>query len=443
MRIKDIDILNFKGFQNETIHFNGNLTVVIGNNTAGKTTLLKAIQVGLGAYLQSLSKLPGGTPYRRNFSSLDRFLKFDPVLRDYLPNTDKPRITIHAEFPITNIVRDNCADISYSSVCWYREFVGNYTTHTRACAGELIDMVHNMENSRIESHNGTVYPLILSFGAKRTSDSQVKIISKVNERASKIEKAYKFALHDKVDFEGAMEWLKRYDKNIKDKKEFEGTRDAFYDALQTAIPALSEIDFDNGEIEAVVHVTGREPSRHHFSYMSDGLQSMINIVAEIAHRCIELNGFLGKNAIKYTPGIVLIDEIDLYLHPHWQKHVLQDLMNAFPMIQFVVSTHSPFIVQSLKEGQLISFDDDVRTSGEPFREGLEDIVGDRMGLKQDIRSKRFNKMVHLASQLFEAVDNGKANKDELKAKLNLLESEFSDDPAYLALVRTEYKARQK
>ena len=54
MRIKDINIVNFKGFQNETVVFNGNLTVVIGNNTAGKTTLLKAIQVGLGAYLQSL-----------------------------------------------------------------------------------------------------------------------------------------------------------------------------------------------------------------------------------------------------------------------------------------------------------------------------------------------------------------------------------------------------
>ncbi len=50
MKIKEINIVNFKGFQNETVRFNGNLTVVIGNNTAGKTTLLKALQVGLIAY---------------------------------------------------------------------------------------------------------------------------------------------------------------------------------------------------------------------------------------------------------------------------------------------------------------------------------------------------------------------------------------------------------
>ena len=443
MRIKDINIVNFKGFQNETVVFNGNLTVVIGNNTAGKTTLLKAIQVGLGAYLQSLKQLPGGAPYRRNFSSLDKFMRFDKELRDYIPNEEKPRITINADFPITQALCDNCPKVSFIPVHWYREFAGNYTTHTRACAGELIDAVHQMESLRYDEKQESVYPLVLAFGAKRTSDSQAKSTSNVKERASRIEKAYKFALHDKVDFEGAMEWLKHYDKDIKDKKEFEGTREAFFEALQTAIPALSEIDFDEGEIEAVVTVTGHTPSRHHFSYMSDGLQSMINIVSEIAHRCIELNGCLGHNAVKMTPGVVMIDEIDLYLHPHWQKHVLQDLTKAFPMIQFIVSTHSPFIVQSLQEGQLVSFDDNVLTSGEPFREGLEDITSERMGLQQDIRSKRFNEMVDVATRLFEAADNGSANKDELKAKLDEIEAEFSDDPAYLALIRTELKAKVK
>lgn len=443
MRIKNINIVNFKGFQNETVVFNGNLTVVIGNNTAGKTTLLKALQVGLGAYLQSLKKLPGGTPYRRNFSSLDRFLRFDEDLRDYVPNKDKPRITINADFPVTQSSDINCPKVSFIPITWYREFAGNYTTHTRACAGELMDAVHRMEDLRNEEKQESVYPLVLSFGAKRTSDSQVKSNSKGKERVSRIEKAYKFALHDKVDFEGAMEWLKYYDKNIRDKKEFEGTKEAFFETLNVAIPALSEIDFDKGEIEAVVSVTGHTPSRHHFSYMSDGLQAMINIVSEIAHRCIELNGFLGADAVRMTPGVVMIDEVDLYLHPHWQKHVLQDLTKAFPMIQFIVSTHSPFIVQSLQEGQLVSFDDDVLTSGEPFREGLEDITSERMGLKQDIRSKRFNEMVDVASRLFEATDNGSADKEKLKMLLDEIEAEFSDDPAYLALIKTELKAKQK
>ena len=443
MNIKEIKIVNFKGFQKKTISFNGNLTVVIGNNTAGKTSLLKALQVGLGAYLQSLTQLPGGIQFRRNFSLSDRFMAFDPNLRDYLPNKERTRIEISAEFPVTSTGSDHTPEVSMVPITWCREFTGAKTTHTRACAGMLIDRVHEMEHRRNDLGLPSIYPLVLSLGSKRTSDNQIKTAVKTKERASKIEKAYKYALHDRIDFLGAMEWLKHYDKYIRDKKEFEGTREAFIEALETAIPSLREIDIDNGEIEAIVNISGHAPTRHHFSYMSDGLQSMINIVSEIAHRCIELNGFLGKDVIKKTPGVVMIDEIDLYLHPHWQKHVLHDLMKAFPMIQFVVSTHSPFIIQSLKEGQLVSFDEDVTTSGDPFREGIEDISSDRMGLKDEIRSKRFNEMVETATRFFEAVDSGASNANELKAQLDQIEAEFSDDPAYLATIRMEYKARQK
>jgi predicted ATP-binding protein involved in virulence len=79
-------------------------------------------------------------------------------------------------------------------------------------------------------------------------------------------------------------------------------------------------------------------------------------VAEIAHRCIELNGFLGEKAVRMTPGLVMIDELDLYLHPRWQKHILEDLQRAFPLIQFIVSSHSPFIIQSVRSRNLITLD---------------------------------------------------------------------------------------
>ena len=263
------------------------------------------------------------------------------------------------------------------------------------------------------------------------------------ERQQRIEKAYKAALDsDQVDFAGALDWLRRYDKSLKDGKEFEGTREAFYQALSTAIPTLSEIDIDNDEIEAVVSIPGKTPERHHYSYMSDGLKSMINIVSEIAYRCIELNGFLGYNAVNYTPGVVLIDEVDLYLHPIWQKTVLRDLMAAFPNIQFIVTTHSPFIVQSLRQGELISFDNDAYTEGIPDMEGLEDIASGRMGMANEIRSKRYNEMVDIASEYFKELDEGDpAKAASLKERLTEIEAEFSDDPAYVALIKAEYNAK--
>lgn len=426
-----------------TVPFYRNMTVVIGNNTAGKTTLLKALQVGLGAYLQSLSILPGGAAFRRNFSKLDRYKPFVPEKKSYIPNKENPSIKITANCTIT-AYRGQEIESESSEISWCREFIKeSYTSHTRKSAGQIMDYADKLMTLRREEGTNVVYPLVLSFGARRTEDSQYKTVKTVKERLSREEIAYKMALHDKVDYDGAKDWLKRYDKNIRDNKEYEGTREAFFAALQTAIPALSEIDFDDNEIEAVVTVTGHKPSRHHFSYMSDGLQSTINIVSEIAHRCIELNGFLGLDAVVKTPGVVIIDEVDLYLHPHWQRHILKDLSKAFPLIQFIVSTHSPFIVQSLDRDQLISFDENVNTQGEPCKEGLEDIVAMRMGMEQELRSRKYQKMVKAAESLFNAIDSNLENQEQLRERLVELEAEFSDDPAYLALVRSEVKSKNK
>ena len=442
MKIKKIHMLNFKGFEDKEIQFNGNLTVAIGNNTAGKTTLLQAVQIGLGAYLQSLRSLRGGKAFRRNFVESDRFLRYDNDKKDYFPNAELPRISIEAEFTET-IGNGNHIELHTRPIHWYREFTkSGSTTHNVACAGELIEAVSKLEKQRESIDGHSVLPIVLSFGTNRI-DAQVKTIRKTKERQQRIEKAYKAALADnRVDFASALDWLRRYDKNIRDEREFVGTRDAFYEALTLAIPSLSEVDIDNGEIEAVVSIKGKTPERHHYSYMSDGLKSMINIVSEIAYRCIELNGFLGKDTIKKTPGVVLIDEVDLYLHPKWQQHVLDDLKKAFPNIQFIVTTHSPFIVQSLKEGELISFDENTSIDGAPYKEGLEDIASGRMGMENEIRSKRFNEMVSIATAYFKELDEGDPkNASELKDKLNQIEAEFSDDPAYVALIKMEYNSK--
>lgn len=441
MKIESIEITNFRGFEYQKIPLNKDICVVIGNNTAGKTTLLKALQIGLGAFLQSMNSLPGGQAYLRNFSAIDVLKKYDNDKKDYLLRGN-PNIHLEAQVYSNDYENGVLKTSSFDHISWTRKFKGTKTSHTQQDVGQLIDFVQRMEQHRNEAKHNAVLPLLLSFGAKRTSDSQLHNRGKAKERLSRVAKAYKLALHDKVDYEGAQNWLKHYDKDIADGKEFEGTREAFFDALQKAIPALSEIDFDRGEIEAVVSVTGHEPSRHHLSYMSDGLQSMVNIVSEIAHRCIELNGFLGVNAVSATPGVVIIDEVDLYLHPRWQRHVLKDLHKAFPKIQFIVSTHSPFIVQSLDNNDcLVTFDNDVLIGGEPFREGLEDIAQDRMGLKQEIRSRKFEEMERAAEEFFEALDNNSDNINVLKSNLDRLEAEFSDNPAYMALIRSEFKSR--
>ncbi len=90
-----------------------------------------------------------------------------------------------------------------------------------------------------------------------------------------------------------------------------------------------------------------------FNYLSDGYRNMVAMLADISYRAIRLNPHLEQDAAKKTKGIVLIDELDMHLHPKWQRRIVQDLQNAFPDMQFIATTHSPFILQSLESGQVI------------------------------------------------------------------------------------------
>lgn len=93
---------------------------------------------------------------------------------------------------------------------------------------------------------------------------------------------------------------------------------------------------------------------HHEQYgelpvalLSDGIRNMIGMVADIAFRATKLNPQLGAEASTETPGVVLIDEVDMHLHPEWQQVVLQNLITAFPSLQFIVTTHSPQVLTSI------------------------------------------------------------------------------------------------
>ena len=81
--------------------------------------------------------------------------------------------------------------------------------------------------------------------------------------------------------------------------------------------------------------------------LSDGIRSILAMVGDIAYRCVKLNPHLGHQAAFETPGVVMIDEVDMHLHPGWQQMVLGQLQAAFPKIQFIVSTHSPQVISSI------------------------------------------------------------------------------------------------
>ncbi|WP_157817610.1 AAA family ATPase [Candidatus Thiodictyon syntrophicum] len=86
--------------------------------------------------------------------------------------------------------------------------------------------------------------------------------------------------------------------------------------------------------------------------LSDGQRNMIAMAGDIAYRCVRLNPHLAARAPLETDGIVLIDEIDMHLHPQWQQVVVGNFQEAFPRIQFISATHSPQVLTSIHQGNI-------------------------------------------------------------------------------------------
>ncbi len=121
------------------------------------------------------------------------------------------------------------------------------------------------------------------------------------------------------------------------------------------------------------------------SQLSDGVKNMLAMVADIAYRCALLNGHLGQWAAVSTQGIVMIDEVDMHLHPSWQQTVLGSLTQAFPNIQFIVTTHSPQVLSTVhrenirllgtnEAGQMTVSEPLADSYGEPSNDVLQAIM---------------------------------------------------------------------
>ena len=88
------------------------------------------------------------------------------------------------------------------------------------------------------------------------------------------------------------------------------------------------------------------------SFLSDGIRNTVAMVADVAHRCARLNPQYGEDAPLQTCGILVIDELDLHLHPEWQQSIVRMLRTAFPKLQLIASTHSPQVISTIEARQV-------------------------------------------------------------------------------------------
>jgi len=418
MHIDKIKIKNFKGFQERSFSFDSNMTVLIGDNGSGKSSLLDALSFILGTF----------------------FLGIDGVSSRPLKEYEKRRRiispeSIEVQLPFRIEVEHSLSGRQYA---WYRDTnkrTGGASSYRNA--NELIQQA-KLYTQQVREGGDISLPLIAYYGTERLAREKHEQLA-YRKKGSRLDGYYN-ALDSSCIFKKSLEWFKSYEDSILKFNQDDTLYRVFTAVIINMVPDWTQIRFSWEADDMLGQLETGEWMP--FKMMSDGYQNIIRLVADIAYRAIILNPHLGSNAVRETEGVVLIDEIDMHLHPSWQKSIIADLKKTFPKIQFIVTTHSPFIVQSLRSEELINLD--YLTSESPFEKSIEEIAETEMQVENVRRSQMFNTLQSLASTYFDLIEQGKTVSDdikmsEIKAELDRIELEFSKDPVYVALMLAERK----
>ncbi|WP_028315511.1 AAA family ATPase [Desulfatibacillum aliphaticivorans] len=432
MKIFDLTCNNFRKYENAKFRFHPSFNVLIGDNGAGKTTVLDAVSIMLGTYLQG-SRIKTG---RGGIVKDDIRYKINrtggQVFRE--PQGDASIVC--------------SGKLNGDKILWQRDYGDR--------GGKAKDLVEIGARHRKMVANGDSpdLPLLLYYGPGRLWDIHRNI--KIEGPDSQLD-AYRFCLDPKSDQKAFEKWFKKLSISALRKN---GDSQALANvemAVKACIPDSTDFFFDIDEDQIMLESekTGLIP----VNYLGDGFRNIIAMTADIAHRASRLNPQYEIKAAQKTSGIVLIDEIDMHLHPKWQRRVVGDLKQAFPNIQFIATTHSPFIIQSLNPGEVIdlnqeaspekieSYPPDIAAPGPGCsfaNRSIEDIVEEIMGIEKPQRSKRYQDMYNAALEYYKVLEQGKdvdkKTKARLKEKLDILSAPFSENVAYHAFLEMKRTA---
>ena len=426
MRIDRLTVSNFRRFESNTFDLHHRFTLLVGDNGAGKTAILDALRVGVGAYLLGIpdSQVPS---IRRDCVRLQtrrdgEFPTFEPVT----PCVVRCEGRVHG--------RD---------LCWSRELasVGGRTNRVGARAlVQCVDRHVQEDKQAMKDKRAMSFPLIASYGTGRLwiePRETERVRSAVRQPLGKASRfaAYRGCLEPTVSSAFLRSWIKKMALIAQDKQPLQSL-DVVYGAVVGCVEGAERAGYDFGVDDIVLEF--KDGQRFPFGLLSDGQRSMTALAADIALRCVQLNPHLAGQAPSETEGVVLIDELDLHLHPNWQRRVVSDLISLFPKLQFVTTTHSPFIVQSLDGQGLINLDDRsvLEERGAPY--SIEDIAEETMGVDTPQRSRLFLEMEAAARRYYQLLDQRGDDHPgvvQAKAELDKTEARFSNNPAYAAFLK--------
>lgn len=431
--LEKIQLNDFRKFRSIELNFDQNLTVLIGSNGVGKSTIIESITkiiswIGNGL----LKEGDNGRPITyedinnnsTSYAEINSFFQYGKtkfsgnISKSIKGKSSKKDSHVYDLKYFSNILRiiNDCQKINFPLFCYYpverlrdpsknisskdSENIDRYYAYKDAWDGRLklddffniFSIINNksqldLDNEEINSLRNKISQL------KSINFSDTEIIDLLEKQLKDIETKNKFEVpkpESELDF-------KKFISVIKD-------------SLINDLLGIKDISFNSfsGKSQVFFHlIDGNIVSSRQLSH---GQKVTYSLIGDICLRLLLLNPNL-DNPLN-GQGIILIDELELHLHPQWQQKILLALRNTFPNIQFIISTHSPQIlstidkkhVRILAEGNTV-IEPNYQTEGTRSSDILEQVMFTHSVPNIEVKES-FNYYLGLIEQNLHETDEG-------------------------------------
>lgn len=394
VKIDFLELRNFRNMHNHKISFeNRNFVVLIGDNGSGKTSVLEAVTKAFVPVLRAVNN--------------EAVKKCDLTNSDIQSGTSGTTVTIGISLGGEQYVWANrrrfSAQIPFES-----------TTERGAAQNDL----KSLKAKYMEYMEKKKLPLVLYYGTDR-------IIRDVPQRGHIKNFEVADSLRNCFDninyFRDFYDWFKTEEdielRRLRENAEYKNPKlNCVRMALERMIKGYTNLRIELSPSRMLL--TNEEGIDLQVDQLSGGYKAVLSVVADIAKRMSVANPE-SVNPLE-EEAVILIDELDLHLHPKWQKTIVEDLKRTFPNCQFIISTHSPFIIQSLSASELFDMStmQYAAESGSYNGWSIDAIQEQKMGVES--KTPVFHKYLEEFSLAMdeEKYDDAKALYQELKKMVN-------------------------
>jgi predicted ATP-binding protein involved in virulence len=392
MRIDKITLRNFRGFKEASLDLHHQCNIIIGINGTGKTALLEGIKISIGSLMLGMDKVK-----ERLYSpGIDK--KYDVHVSSANLEWATPQFPVEIES--TGVIFND-------TLTWSRKLSGLNNNTTTKDATNIRSYSELIQKEVSEEKTDLIFPLVSFYNTDRFKINRPddKGIEPYGTRL----RGYFGAVSEQTNLTFFLRLFRTETFGSLQEGKDSSVLALIESAIKTSIPEFSKVYHHVKMDQLVVEYLDKRVLP--FKLLSEGVRITMALIMEISFRCYLLNfKKSAQNCLKETNGVVLIDEIDLHLHPSWQKRILPDLLRTFPAMQFIITTHAPMVLGGVKNAKVFALKDG-KVYSFPSVYGYDaNSILTEMGAEDRIKEVK-DKL----ERYFIGIENGKGKQSEMNS----------------------------